>query len=265
MTAIDDVVMATESAALDFAHVGPSTCDGRAVAISIGPDEVHVWAWLIDESAVVCNAWRRILSRGEKERADRFVHHADRNRWTVAHGVLRCLLSRYCGVLPREIVFDLGASGKPSIALPGNSSRIVTFNLAHSQGRALLAVAENRPIGIDLERERPDFDPMPLARQYFSERELEAIASVPAERQRDAFFRHWVAKESVLKAQGVGLSFPLDRFFVTFEVGNTVARVQSQDPDALSPQWLVRALATETGWHAALAARGESWHVRMMA
>lgn len=257
--------MVTESAALTFAHVDPSTCDGPPDVICIDPDDVHVWAWLIDESADISNAWRGILSRDEKGRADRFVHDADRRRWTVARGVLRCLLAQYCGVLPREVVFDRGAAGKPSIALAGNSSRIVTFNLAHSHGRALLAVAENRPIGIDLEWERRDFDPMPLARQYFSKRELEAIASVPAELQRGAFFRHWVAKESVLKAQGVGLSFPLDRFFVTFEVGGAVARMQSQDPETLSPQWLVRVLATETDWHAAIAARGESWHVRTMA
>ena len=129
----------------------------------------------------------------------------------------------------------------------------------------MLAVAANRPIGIDLEEARGDFDPMPLARQYFFEREVEAIALAPAVHRRDAFFRHWVAKESVLKAQGVGLSFPLDHFSVTFDANDTYARVQSQDLQSLDPDWFVRLLAPEAGWHAAIAARGEDWDVRIMA
>ncbi|MEO8305005.1 MAG: 4'-phosphopantetheinyl transferase superfamily protein [Betaproteobacteria bacterium] len=250
---------------LVFAPIDPAACDRPPKNVDIAAQSVHVWAFLIDASVEAGSAWRRVLSADERARADRFVHAPDRGRWTVARGVLRHLLSRYCGVPPHAIAFELGPSGKPSIALGTRVHGGVTFNLAHSKGRAMLAVARDAPVGIDLEQERRDFDPMPLARQFFFERELEAIASAPAGRQREAFFRHWVAKESVLKAQGVGLSFPLDRFFVSFDAGERVARVQSQDPETLSPEWFVRVLQPEPGWHAAIASRGEGWDVEIMA
>jgi 4'-phosphopantetheinyl transferase len=205
-----------------------------------------------------------VLSDDERRRADRFLHKSDGARWTVARGALRHLLSRYCGVPPRAIAFDQGAAGKPSIAAAAYPHRAVNFNLAHSHGRAMLAVAANRPVGIDLEQLRGDFDPMPLARHYFFEREFEAIATIPVVDQRDAFFRHWVAKESVLKAQGVGLSIPLDRFFVTFDTDKTFARVYSLDLQKLDSDWFVRLLALQEGWHAAITAHGEDWDLRIM-
>nr|AFB69938.1 putative 4'-phosphopantetheinyltransferase 13N [uncultured bacterium] len=249
---------------LVFAHIDASACDRPPEIVAIGPRVAHVWAFLLDASTESGNTWRHVLSSEEKTRADRFAHTVNRDRWTVARGVLRHLLSRYCGVPPHAIAFEQGATGKPSIA-GGSADRSVAFNLAHSHGRALLAVARDAPVGIDLEQERRDFDPMPLARQFFFERELEAIASVLADRQREAFFRHWVAKESVLKAQGVGLSFPLDHFHVSFDADHTIARVQSRDPQTLSPEWIVRVLSPGTGWHAAVTARGEDWDVRVMA
>ena len=103
--------------------------------------------------------------------------------------------------------------------------------------------------------------PLPIAQRYFFGAELAAILAAPEVLRRDAFFRHWVAKESVLKAQGVGLTFPLDRFGVAFDSNDTVARVQSQDPAALAADWFVRILPLEAGWHGAVSARGEGWRV----
>jgi len=190
------------------------------------------------------------------------VHSEDRGRWIVARGVLRQVLARYTGDDPGAMAFARGASGKPVIARAGGIREPITFNLAHSHGRALLAVANDRAIGVDLEKNRDDFDPLPLARQFFFRDELTAILAAPAELRRDAFFRHWVAKESVLKAEGVGLSFPLDGFCVTFGSEATGARVQSRDRAGLASQWFVRMLPMEAGWHGAVASRGEDWKLR---
>ena len=64
--------------------------------------------------------------------------------------------------------------------------------------------------------------------------------------------------------QHVGLSFPLNQFCVTFEGEGTAARVQSRDPATLAPDWFIRVLPLATGWHAAIAAKGEGWDVRIM-
>jgi 4'-phosphopantetheinyl transferase len=246
---------------LRFARVEPraAVSGGRRIAIELS--EVQVWAYRLDEPEDVVDAWSPVLSRDESLRADRFVRREDRGRWIVARGILRHLLGGYCGIDPVDVAFEYGAAGKPGVAASVPAS--VAFNMAHSHDRALVAVTRGAPVGIDLEQQRDHFDPLPLAHRFFHGAELDAIHAAPVDRQRDAFFRHWVAKEAVLKAQGVGLSFPLDRFCVTFEGEGAIARVQTRDPSTLSPDWIVRMLPLEVGWHGAVAAGGEGWTVRL--
>ena len=247
---------------LPFARFDPTTAPMRSEAIAVGPAEVHLWGFILDEPDAIVEGWARILSVDERLRADRFVRRRDRDHWIVAHGVLRHLLGRYCGIDPDAIAFEHGAVGKPGIAHRSVRDEPMTFNLAHSHGRALVGVARGRDIGVDLEWIRDDFDPLPIVRQFFFGTELVAIQSAPPGLLRDAFYRHWVAKEAVLKAQGSGLSVPLDSFWVTFEADGSIARVASRDPTVLDPSWLVRMLPLETGWRGAVAASGEDWTVR---
>lgn len=234
----------------------------RSEPIAIGPADVDVWVFTLGASETIVEAWTRLLSEDEKRRADRFVHHRDRSRWIVAHGVLRHLLGRYCGLRPAAIAFEYGSAGKPSIAHIGARDERITFNLAHSHDRALLAVARDRDIGVDLERVRDDFDPLPVVREFFFGAELAAIEASAPDLRRDAFFRHWVAKEAVLKAHGGGLSLALDSFCVTFDSDGSIARVRPSDPRALDRALLVRMLPLPAGWHGAVAASGDAWMIR---
>jgi len=245
---------------LAFAHLEPTTV---SEPLAIGADEVHVWAFMLDESAPIVTAWRQLLSSDETLRADRFVFSRDRNRWIVAHGALRRLLGRYCGQDPRAIAFDVGPRGKPMIARRSAPDATIAFNLAHSHDRALLAVARDREVGVDVECVRNDFDPLPIAREFFFGAELAAIHATAADHQRDAFFRYWVAKEAVLKAHGSGLALPLDSFCVAFEGDASNARVYSGGPAAVPVQSLtVRMLTLPAGWRGAVAAHGDAWTLR---
>jgi 4'-phosphopantetheinyl transferase len=246
---------------LAFSRFDP-TAVTRADPIAVGSNDVHLWAFTLDEPDATVDAWLPLLSDAERLRADRFVRHRDRRHWIVAHGVLRHLLGRYCGIDPREVAFDHGSAGKPQVAARAAQGAPPAFNLAHAHGRALLAVARGGQIGVDLEPVRDDFDPLPIARQFFFGAELAAIQSAPAGLRRDAFFRHWVAKEAVLKAHGSGLSLPLDSFCVTFETGDSVARVDSRHRAILDSAWLVRMLPLEAPWRGAVAASGEGWTLR---
>ena len=248
---------------LAFARFEPTT---RSESIAIAGTDVDVWAFALSESEVIVDAWSELLCGDEKLRADRFIFRRDRNRWIVARGVLRHVLARYCGIEPAAIGFDYASAGKPSLAPDiAGGARFVAFNLAHSQDRALLAVARNREIGVDLERARDDFDPLPIARRFFFGAELAAIQAAAPGSQRTAFFRHWVAKEAVLKANGAGLSLALDSFGVTFDSDGSIARVRSTDPATLDEGLVVRMLPLEREWHGAVAASGHGWALRFPA
>ena len=239
----------------------PEALVGMTGPLRIEPDTVHVWSFALEGTRAFVELCRASLSPGERERADRFVFAPDRMYHTIAHGVLRHLLSRYCGLGPGSLDFAVSTSGKPSLHAPATASQL-HFNLSHSDGRALLGVSD-RELGLDLERVRSNIEALDISRRYFFGSEREAIErAAPLERNR-LFFRYWVAKEAVLKAQGIGLGFPLERFRVDFLSGGGAAHIETLDPTLLERDWTVRMLPCEAGWAGAVAARGEDWRVKL--
>ena len=220
---------------------------------------VQVWSFSLEGSTAVIQHCRDSLSPAERHRADRFVFPRDRVRHTIAHGALRHLLGRYLAVAPASLGFSANAAGKPVLLQPAGTG--LHFNLSHSDERALLGVSAEHELGIDLEKVRANIEALAISRHYFFGSEREAIEQAPPDVRDDVFFRYWVAKEAVLKAQGVGLGFPLDRFRVDFLQGGDRARIETLDPDRLEGAWTVRMLPNEPGWPAAVAARGEDWDI----
>ena len=245
-----------------FAHLDPTTPTSPPF---LEDAQIHVWAFMLDEPPVIVTAWRQLLSSDEALRADRFVFNRDRDRWIVARGALRQLLGQYCRKDPRTIAFNVGSWGKPEIAQRDATEPPIAFNLAHSHDRAVLAVTREGEVGVDIEFVRDDFDPLPIAREFFFGAELAAIHAVASEQRREAFFRYWVAKEAVLKAHGTGLSLALDSFSVTFEADALSARVHAHDAAAPVQSLVVRMLPLPRGWHGAVAAHGDAWTLRTVA
>ena len=242
---------------------------------TLEPDTVHVWAFHLEGTPALLDLCRSCLSDAERCRADRFVFERDRTHHTVAHAVLRHLLGRYCSVSPESLEFSVSAAGKPSLQIPDQNAptnatsptpknlQALHFNLTHSGGRALLAVSRCRELGIDLEQVRPNIETLSISRNYFFGSERDAIEGALSVMRDNTFFRYWVAKEAVLKAQGIGLGFPLDQFRVDFLPDGHTARIETFDASRLDGGWTVRLLPCESGWLAAVAARGEDWVVKV--
>lgn len=235
----------------------PETLLSRCDPLRLEPDTLHIWGFNLEGEPAMVEHCRALLSAQERHRADRFVFAHHRTRYTVAHGVLRHLLGRYCGVAPESLGFEAPAAGKPTL----RGEAAPHFNLTHSEDGALLGVSSSHELGIDLERMRANIEARSISHHYFfgSEREEIATSATPD----TTFYRYWVAKEAVLKAQGIGLGFPLDRFRVAFLPGEEMARIDTFDPTALSGDWTVRMLPSERGWLAAVAARGTDWLVKL--
>ena len=79
---------------------------------------------------------------------------------------------------------------------------------------ALVALTRCAPIGVDIEPVRELNDREALVKRFFSTTEQAAFADVPEVHRNDCFFNIWTRKEALIKANGIGLSAPLDAFDV---------------------------------------------------
>jgi len=144
------------------------------------------------------------LSAAERERAARFVSDQDGVRWTTARTALRQLLGGYLGVPPDALRFAEGPHGKPVLAAPVSVD--VRFNLSHSGDTALIAVAQAREVGVDVELSRRAVDHVAIARRVLEPAAAERIAALDDPREREqAFLRAWVRWEAALKCRGTGI------------------------------------------------------------
>jgi 4'-phosphopantetheinyl transferase len=122
-------------------------------------------------------------------------------------------------------------------------------------------VTLGREIGVDLEHIRDNLEGEQLAERFFSPREVAALRALPPELRREAFFHCWTRKEAYIKANGKGLSLPLDQFDVTLRPGEPAALLATlHDPDE-ARRWSMWSLVPNEGYVGALAVEGHSWRL----
>jgi len=225
---------------------------------ALGRADVHVWRTALDRPADAVAALAETLSGDERDRAARFHFERDRRRFTAARGGLRALLAAYLGVTPAAVAFEYGAHGKPRVAeAPAGGD--LRFNVSHSAGVALYAVARGREVGVDVEGHREDFATAEIAERFFSPAERRALSALPPERRCEAFFACWSRKEAYIKARGLGLSLALDAFDVSLAPGEPAALLATRDDPAERDRWSLRALDPGPGLAGAIAAEGRDW------
>jgi 4'-phosphopantetheinyl transferase len=178
-------------------------------------NEIHVWHAELERKPDAVQRLEAVLSQEERVRADRFRFERDRNHFVVARGLLRALLGDYLHQSPASLVFSYGPYGKPSLSLP-NSSEGLCFNLSHSSGLVVYAVAQERNLGVDVEHVGArNCAVEDIAERFFSIRERNDLRALPPEARDEGFYDCWTRKEAYLKARGMGLQIPLDSFAVT--------------------------------------------------
>lgn len=141
-------------------------------------------------------AGAELLTPERRARMERYLKPEDRARCLAAGLLLRMALGE-CVLALRE-----NTQGKPY--LPHGPC----FNLSHSGEYVILGVSDHE-IGVDIERIAP-FDNR-VARRCYTDEEL---AWLYAQSGADAFYRLWTAKESVMKATGLGFTLTPESFSV---------------------------------------------------
>ena len=169
-------------------------------SLELMTEEVQVWVASLDVTEERYDTLARVLPSEEKARAASLTPIAAR-RFVVARGILRNLLSGFTGTSAEKLRFSYGNSGKPSLLDRDD----IHFNISHSADLALFAFAPDRPVGVDVENERPVRRLLDVAQRFMSDDELRALVNTAPEERDAAFLKSWVVREARLKADGKGV------------------------------------------------------------
>ncbi len=206
--------------------------------------QVHVWRLAIPTGPV--EELLPLLSGAEQSRAARYTAPLARQEFIAARGGLRILLGRYLGERPETLRFREGGKGKPAL----DRSDPLQFNVAHSHGLALLAIASSLEVGVDVESAEREVSIPELLETVCSASERAEFAVAPLQDHPDMFFRLWTAKEAYVKAVGGGLSIPLKDVTVGLAPDDSF---QPVDITGTHPPALVASVPVPRGYVGALA------------
>ncbi len=202
-------------------------------ALALCSDALDLWlAHLADLEADLLTP---CLSADERERAASYRHLGARDEFVRTRGWLRQILAGYFQTEPSKLRFEVGRHGKPSLV--NAEFRRLSFNVSHSHGLALAAIAWDRDVGVDVERFRTNKDLDGLAERYFSANEIATLRTLPDDQRTQAFFLAWTRKEAFIKALGSGMQFPLDAFDVTLTPGEPAALLAVRSATTRLEDW----------------------------
>ena len=142
----------------------------------------------------------QLVTKARRERIHKYLRTEDKIRCLLAGLLLR----QVCGITD-DSQLTYGENDKPYLK---NSD--IHFNISHSGDYVVLAAA-NCEVGVDIEKAIPCSDP--LSARYFTIQENEWMQQEGyCGVYNEAFYRLWTAKESVMKASGLGFSLPPETF-----------------------------------------------------
>lgn len=172
----------------------PTHWENPAVPPPLAPGEIHLWALRLREAP--CDpAW---LDADERRRLAAIPDPDLARTFCRSRCLLRQYLAAYLGRTPDGVRIVIDPGGKPRLA--GGGPR---FNLSHAGPWLLLAVAADRPVGVDVEIPRPLRRARAMAQRLF---DADTRAALRAADDFDtAFFEAWTRHEARQKCLGRGL------------------------------------------------------------
>ncbi|MGS1106998.1 4'-phosphopantetheinyl transferase family protein [Achromobacter anxifer] len=212
------------------------------------PAGIQAFQLALDLAAPLTDRDLALLSTEEAARAQRFHRHDDKVRFVSARAALRRLLGARLGCRPESLRFAANKHGKPRLDVACSADPAPCFNVSHAGDYALIAMSDVVPVGVDIERRDPHCDVAGLSQLVLSPQELE----LPDEGRLD-FFDCWTAKESVLKALGLGVAEHLRNLSVLDSGPAGGGRYALRRDGLHGPRVDVLRLASPSGYAAALA------------
>ncbi|MGN7415574.1 4'-phosphopantetheinyl transferase family protein [Paenibacillus sp. SAF-068] len=169
--------------------------------------EVHIWTLPLpnkgEDFLSGLDTDTCILSQDERDRVQRKQKQCmhDAQKLVMSRTFLREVLSMYTGQSASDLHIEYGASGKPHVQSGPQ------FNLSHTEGCCVLALAAHTALGIDLEHVRPLLRMSAVIRRFMTEEE-QCYVLDHKEEEQVTIRRVWqvlTQKEAWIKACGLSL------------------------------------------------------------
>jgi 4'-phosphopantetheinyl transferase len=226
---------------IDYSHLGLTNLQ----------NEIHIWASDLDQWEIPGNKTEQKLPASERDKSERFRLEIIKTRYTKCHFLLRKLLGQYLGVDFYHKEFNYNEYGKPSLKNEKDNN-LIYFNSSDSENICVFAFTKYGDVGIDVEKIHDLSDMGGIAESFFSSSEIKKLCSLPEHSKKNTFFKYWTRKEALLKAMGVGLSYPLDKLDVHSDEDNT-SRVSITIHQNTKTKWKIQDINIFDGFSSALA------------
>lgn len=167
----------------------------------------RVFIYTVDLASYINNiskCWE-CLSVKEKMQANKYYTKSLSDKYIMSHGILRLILSYYTKQYPQDIEYTHNEYGKPFLE---NSN--IHFNMSHSHNMVSYIVALNYKVGIDIERHDENLNVQELASLVLTSAESQYFSSINSKDRVALFYHLWTKKEALIKANGQGLSYPIN-------------------------------------------------------
>lgn len=177
--------------------------------MSTEPDRIELWVIPTDQPATVVERLAGLLDRSERDRAAQADQAGHGDRFRTVHGAVRLLAAERLGLGPAALTWSYGRHGKPGIAAVGAAGLQLSYSASDSL--AVLALAQGRRVGADVEQLRDERVAARVAVRYFSSEDARYVTSAASAADRsDRFTRLWCRREACVKVYGGRLAQGLD-------------------------------------------------------
>lgn len=221
-----------------------------------GHDGVDLWLCACDGmDHLDRQACLAMLDPQEHAQWHRYVCPSAKDQYLVARALSRSLLANVHGCTTGALRFGKSAYGRPYVALP-QVAGAAHFNLAHTDGLVVMALASSAEIGVDVEHVERAWDWASLSSSCFHPHERTQVLERDASHSCEAFFQTWTLKEAYAKARGLGLQLPLNSY--AFHLGGHGIGLTCEPPCGDDPQgWFFHSFKPSARYRVAVAVRGK--------
>jgi 4'-phosphopantetheinyl transferase len=189
----------------------------------------------------------KCLSNEEKEQANKYYNQLLSDKYIMSHGILRHILSYYTKQFPQNIEFIHNDYGKPFL-----KNNDIYFNMSHSHDMVSYVISSNYMVGVDIEIHNENINVQSFADLVLTLAEVQYLSKLEPQEKLKLFFKLWTKKESLIKANGQGLSYPINTIeAISLPSGGNI--LLTNEKNKLSKEWYCYELVTPENYSGAIA------------